>query len=123
MDLTTLGLGAGGVGGVVLIIVGYLIRRGMKSKCVVGGVVIDIHTATAAEQQASPPHEAICVAVAPAPITIPAPTPTPVMTDSHTQTNSQANAVELDHIHTPYVFNATPKPAGPPKPHGRPARV
>ena len=51
MDNLTLGLGASGVGGVVMLIVGWIIAKGIHSRCIAGGNVIelDVHRATPAE--------------------------------------------------------------------------
>ena len=45
MDGLTLGLGASGLGGVVILIVGWFIAKGIHSRCVYGGneITLDIH--------------------------------------------------------------------------------
>ena len=60
MDNLTLGLGASGVGGVVMLIVGWIIAKGIHSRCIAGGNVIelDVHRATAAELAKPPEHTA-----------------------------------------------------------------
>ena len=50
MDTLSLGLGASGVGCFVVAFIGFLIARGLRSRCLVAGNVIsiDIHKATQA---------------------------------------------------------------------------
>ncbi len=56
MDNLSLGLGASGVGGVILMIIGWFVARGIHSRCVAGGNVIevDVHRATPAELTGPP---------------------------------------------------------------------
>jgi len=51
MDTVSLGLGASGVGCFVVAFIGFLIARGLRSRCLVAGNVIsiDIHKATQGE--------------------------------------------------------------------------
>jgi hypothetical protein len=51
MDTLSLGLGASGVGCFVVAFIGFLIARGLRSRCLVAGNVIsiDIHKATQGE--------------------------------------------------------------------------
>ena len=51
MDTLSLGLGASGVGCFVVAFIGFLIARGLRSRCLVAGnvIAIDIHKATASE--------------------------------------------------------------------------
>lgn len=48
MDNLTLGLGASGLCGVILLAIGWFVARGVRSKCIVGGNVVslDVHKAT-----------------------------------------------------------------------------
>ena len=51
MDTLSLGLGASGVGCFVVAFIGFLIARGLRSRCLIAGNVIsiDIHKATQGE--------------------------------------------------------------------------
>ena len=58
MDPLTIGLGASGTGGVVLIVLYYLVRKGLKSKCIVGGheIKLEIRRAASDASTSSPDH-------------------------------------------------------------------
>ena len=56
MESVTLGLSITGVAGLALSLTYYLIRKGMKSKCIVAGktITLDIHDTT--KNEMSPKH-------------------------------------------------------------------
>ena len=84
MDTLSLGLGASGVGCFVVAFIGFLIARGLRSRCLVAGNVIsiDIHKATQGElaaveeqREVDTPHPTVHTdeeaAVIPAPVSHP----------------------------------------------------
>ena len=64
MDNLTLGLGATSTGAIVLMIIAFLVRRGLHSQCMVGGQVItlDVHRVNP-EPEVPTPDNATTVSV------------------------------------------------------------
>ena len=86
MDLNTaFGLGVSGLGANVAIVIGWVIAKGIHSRCIAGGNIIElnVHRATPEELAPDAPsatHESVVVNVHP---------PTPTVVDEHTQPSQQ----------------------------------
>jgi hypothetical protein len=90
MDTTvSFGLGVTSIATTVLFVLGLIVARGMKSRCVLGGnvVSVDIHKQTEAEKATDDNVQ----------VTIPAPTPTVI--EIHTQPDHPP--IPLNTVRTP----------------------